>query len=1349
MRLRPLLLLFAWLALGIAELPAAVTDGLVALYKFDEASGTMATDAIRGAAGNATLINFGTAPWVAGKFTGAVDADGTNDWISAPDPIANNTTAMSFSGWVWADTRPAWASIAKNWGGSTAGQFHLGLNSTDGRLSNFLTNGTSIVDPTVFPTGSWQHVAFTYDGTTHRLYRNGVQVAALTTTTTLVRSSGVVSFGAKTGNTGTAPDTGSPGYWDGRLDDFGFWNRALSAAEITEIYNAGVQGYGLGQSAKPTIASFAASPSNVAAGGSTVLAWTVQDATTLTLNGGPFSNRDVTGQSSLATTPLNSDTTFTLTATNASGAVSSSRLVGVGANVLEPVISEFLASNDTGIRDAAVGGDHEDWIEIQNPNAQYYLDLGGYHLTDNAGHLDQWTFPAITLPPGGYLVVFASSKDIAIAGQPLHTNFKLSTEGDYLALVKPDGATIVQQFAPAYPPQFTDISYGASGYFAGPTPGAPNSALAGPLISAVTENPPLPLDSDALPIQATVTAQAGGTISTVTLTYRVMYGSEVNIPMVAQGGGVYRAVIPASASTPGQMVRWCVTATDGAARTSRAPLYRDPTNSPQYFGTVVQDSSFSTPLPVIQRFVQDAAGVDGNPGTRCSLLFNGEFFDNVGIRSRGLTSANFPKKSHKVEMNSGHRFCFQADVPRVTEFDLNTTYTDKSYVRAQLTSELQIACGMASPQVFPVQVRQNGQFYSVALFVENPDADFLQRLGLDPEGAFYKAASNNLYTTSATFEKKTRLAETGTADLDALIAALGLTGASLETYVFDNVDLPSMVNYIATTCIAQNIDASDKNHFVYRDTNGTGEWTMLPWDLDLTFGPNALNTDTIVFNQDYASHPFIGARPYVLTTGKYNRFLEAIINTPRSRDMVLRRIRTLTDQFLATNSFQSRIDQLVPLLSADVLQDHATWGASSHFPGNSYTLLDATNRIKNEYLAPRLAWLNAGAEVGIPAGQPGSPVIQFGSYDSRPASGIQDQEYIELVNPNAFSVDISGWTVAGGVTHTVKPGTVMLPGSSIYLSPKPSAFRARTVGPRGGQGIFVQGNVKGHLSNFGETLTLNNPAGTVVSTLTIPPDPSDAQRFLVISKIMYHPAPNGDAEFIELMNISSSVTLDLTGVRFSAGVDFAFPPGFTLAPLARTLVVKNTAIFQSVYGLGKPIAGEFANGTSLSNGGERLALDDATGSTIRSLTYSDTAPWPAEADGAGSLVLIAPLTNPDPNLPQNWRVSVSATGAPAADDAVHFLGVPNGDNDRNGLPDLVDYALGTSASISMTAGSTVVVPRIANADDTEVLPQFSNDLATWQAAEIVSTNAQSITCKAPAGLAGGSRLFFRVLVKLR
>src|SRR6476620_5434960 len=107
---------------------------------------------------------------------------------------------------------------------------------------------------------------------------------------------------------------------------------------------------------------------------------------------------------------------------------------------VDPVISEFMASNDHTLAD--VDGDYSDWIEIQNPNATP-LDLSGYYLTANALQKPKWRVPATTSIPGnGYLVVFASNKNRAVAGQELHTNFKLDASGEYLGLVKPDGLTV-------------------------------------------------------------------------------------------------------------------------------------------------------------------------------------------------------------------------------------------------------------------------------------------------------------------------------------------------------------------------------------------------------------------------------------------------------------------------------------------------------------------------------------------------------------------------------------------------------------------------------------------------------------------------------------------------------------------------------------------------------------------------------------------------------------------------------------------------------------------------------------------------------------------------------------------
>jgi len=120
------------------------------------------------------------------------------------------------------------------------------------------------------------------------------------------------------------------------------------------------------------------------------------------------------------------------------------------------IISEFMASNgETTIDDE---DNRSDWIELHNPGFSA-INLEGWALTDDPTHTDIWTFPSITLFPNSYLVVFASNKDRKAPGAPLHTSFNLNRKGEYLALLDPDGNPSTE-FAPAYPEQTTDVSYG-------------------------------------------------------------------------------------------------------------------------------------------------------------------------------------------------------------------------------------------------------------------------------------------------------------------------------------------------------------------------------------------------------------------------------------------------------------------------------------------------------------------------------------------------------------------------------------------------------------------------------------------------------------------------------------------------------------------------------------------------------------------------------------------------------------------------------------------------------------------------------------------------------------------------
>jgi len=86
--------------------------------------------------------------------------------------------------------------------------------------------------------------------------------------------------------------------------------------------------------------------------------------------------------------------------------------------------------------------------------------MNGWYLTDNAKSLKKWQFPEVTIQPGESKIVWPSSKNRTNPQGELHTSWGLSRNGEYLGLVMPDGLTIKSQFAPSFPTQFTDVSFG-------------------------------------------------------------------------------------------------------------------------------------------------------------------------------------------------------------------------------------------------------------------------------------------------------------------------------------------------------------------------------------------------------------------------------------------------------------------------------------------------------------------------------------------------------------------------------------------------------------------------------------------------------------------------------------------------------------------------------------------------------------------------------------------------------------------------------------------------------------------------------------------------------------------------
>ncbi len=311
---------------------------------------------------------------------------------------------------------------------------------------------------------------------------------------------------------------------------------------------------------------------------------------------------------------------------------------------------------------------------------------------------------------------------------------------------------------------------------------------------------------------------------------------------------------------------------------------------------------------------------------------------------------------------------------------------------------------------------------------------------------------------------------------------------------------------------------------------------------------------------------------------------------------------------------------------------------------------------------------------------------------------------------------------------------------------------------------------------------------------------------LLVSEVNYNPGPSvgpggpnpGTAadpqlyEFIELLNITPT-TLQLTGVKFTLGITYDFPDGATLPPNGRILLVRDQAAFSSRYPA-VPVGQIYGPWTgALNSAGERVTLTDATGAGIQSFYYNKPGEtWPAASGNGFTLVFLDPTTpaaSAADTPPAAWTAHSVNLGNPGGPDfgyTAFFMskGASSsglGDSDLDGVPDLIEYLLGTKPNdvggpgsstdrlpsgglAQLTVGmnppaayQTLTFTRAANTADAAVSVQTSTDLGdadlwTPDAVLVGSTlNGDGTTTyvyRCPAPFDDEVRVFMRLLVTI-
>ncbi|MEM7165196.1 MAG: immunoglobulin domain-containing protein [Planctomycetota bacterium] len=239
--------IYTLLASGIQDLAALANSGsdaadfvsgveLVAFFRFEEGSGNVASDS-SGNGNDGTLegAQWGTNPIDGGAF--ALEFDGAGDRVVVP-PFDVSGSALTLAAWFKADSFTVGDGRIISKASSVNSDDHTWMISTFPDAGNtrlrarVRTNGvttTLVASASLLDTDVWIHVAAVYDGTTLRLYQNGVEVGSTPLTGT------VAGQPNKSVAIGNQPPTAGSRPFDGAIDDVRVYSRALSVSEVTAL----------------------------------------------------------------------------------------------------------------------------------------------------------------------------------------------------------------------------------------------------------------------------------------------------------------------------------------------------------------------------------------------------------------------------------------------------------------------------------------------------------------------------------------------------------------------------------------------------------------------------------------------------------------------------------------------------------------------------------------------------------------------------------------------------------------------------------------------------------------------------------------------------------------------------------------------------------------------------------------------------------------------------------------------------------------------------------------------------------------------------------------------------------
>jgi CotH kinase protein/Lamin Tail Domain len=796
-----------------------------------------------------------------------------------------------------------------------------------------------------------------------------------------------------------------------------------------------------------------------------------------------------------------------------------------------------------------------------------------------------------------------------------------------------------------------------------------------------------------------------------------MHDDGLNGDAVA-GDSVYSVIMNGSLQTNRRLVRYRVVATDALGASVRGPYADDPQPNFAYFVyDGVPDYTASLRPGVLPNQVysgdvlddvatyqllansQDVQNSQYNPdyyevpfwGT---FVYDGIVYDHVEFRDRGVYSTyQVGKNKWKIEFQTGHPLLARDNygnlyaepwdeiniLPGTNPWWRNDVSTDGTVLFEPVAFKLYELAGTPSSntQFFNFRVidgasatgadQYSGDYWGLYIGIEQPDGSFLDERGLD-DGSIFNLHGGAFGETTQRHQGSDLPEDRS--DLEAFLDGIDGGVETLEWWE-QNLNWDSYFAWNIINHAVNNADIRPNENVNYYHDQVTGQWYVIPWDLDLTF--------------EDAPHQ---GQP--VTTRENIRSL--MRDHPLAKLAYENRLREIVDLMLANGDAANVVKEYANFLTLDgtdqtiVQANQAQW---------DYNPLKVKKGIWYENFTPALlpsksfdglvsymqTYLSRGgygydllAGQGNDADIPDTPSISYVGAPGFAIDGLAFQTTAYSDPQGAATFAKLEWRVAEVYNPSVanySPGhPYVYETEGTWESGELSSFGSQVTVPAGAiqAGKTYRARVRmqdadGHWSHWSEPVEFL--AAEAESKLT-----------LALSEFNYHPADTDDLEFIEILNYGSE-PVSLAGVRLTEFISpevYTFDSSLNLAPGQRIVVARDPVVFQAAYGTAINLAptGFKFDDKNLSNSGERILLLGPADEILADVNYTDDPPWPTEADGDGpSLEIIDPRG--DANDPLNWRASLANGGSPGTDGVSHAA-LP-GDYDGNGAIELADYSV--------------------------------------------------------------------------